>query len=67
MEEARVVIAGWRWEYNYRRPHSSLGYRTPAERAVHSGSDAPSALDSGTPNATEADQGHRLNFSLDQF
>jgi putative transposase len=67
IEEARVVIAGWRWEYNHRRPHSSLGYRTPAESALHSGGDAPSALDSGTPNATEACQGYRLNFSLDQF
>jgi transposase InsO family protein len=67
IEEARVVIAGWRWEYNHRRPHSSLGYRTPAERALHAGDDAPSALDSGTLNATEACQGHRLNFSLDRM
>jgi len=33
--EARVVIEGWRREYNGERPHSSLGYRTPEEyRAV---------------------------------
>jgi len=25
------VIEQWRWEYNTQRPHSSLGYRTPAE------------------------------------
>jgi putative transposase len=67
IEEARVVIASWRWAYNHRRPHSSLGYQTPVERALQAGGDAPSALDSGTPNATEACQGHRLNFSLDQF
>jgi len=31
--EARVVIEQWRLEYNTERPHSSLGYRTPAEFA----------------------------------
>ena len=34
LAEARVVIAEWRREYNERRPHSSLGYRTPAEVAA---------------------------------
>jgi putative transposase len=67
IEEARVVIAGWRWEYHHRRPHSSLSDQTPAERALQAGGDAPSALDSGTPHATEACQGPRLHFSLDQF
>jgi len=28
--EARRKIAAWRKEYNKERPHSSLGYRTPA-------------------------------------
>ena len=28
--EARRKIAAWRKEYNEERPHSSLGYRTPA-------------------------------------
>jgi putative transposase len=31
MFEAKVVIEDWRREYNEFRPHSSLGYRTPAE------------------------------------
>lgn len=31
--EARQKIATWRQEYNEERPHSSLGYRTPAEFA----------------------------------
>ena len=31
--DARVKIADWRTEYNEERPHSSLGYRTPAEFA----------------------------------
>ncbi len=30
---AQVVIETWRKEYNEERPHSSLGYRTPAEVA----------------------------------
>jgi len=29
--EAKVVIEGWRHEYNTVRPHSSLGYQTPFE------------------------------------
>ena len=29
--EARVRLAAYRREYNEERPHSSLGYRTPAE------------------------------------
>jgi len=29
--EARVVTSRWRQYYNEERPHSSLGYRTPAE------------------------------------
>lgn len=30
---ARVVISDWKNEYNHDRPHSSLGYLTPAEYA----------------------------------
>ena len=29
--EARVLGQAWKREYNQVRPHSSLGYRTPAE------------------------------------
>jgi putative transposase len=32
--EARRIIAAWRRDYNERRPHSSLNYRTPAEFAA---------------------------------
>jgi transposase InsO family protein len=31
--EARIILEGWRNEYNDQRPHSSLGYLTPAEYA----------------------------------
>lgn len=30
LREARIVIEQYRWEYNTRRPHSSLDYETPA-------------------------------------
>ena len=33
LREARVILEGWRIEYNERRPHSSLGYQTPNEYA----------------------------------
>jgi putative transposase len=32
--DARRKIAAWREEYNEKRPHSSLGYRTPSEFAA---------------------------------
>lgn len=32
--EARVLIEAWRQDYNSNRPHSSLGYITPAEFAA---------------------------------
>jgi putative transposase len=43
--EARVVIEQWRLEYNGWRPHSSLGYQTPAEFAGRT--NTPSGLRSG--------------------
>jgi putative transposase len=32
--EAQVLIENWRRHYNAVRPHSSLGYRPPAPRAI---------------------------------
>ncbi len=43
--EAKVLAKEWRQEYNHVRPHSSLGYRTPAEY----GAMAPRA-DSAAPS-----------------
>ena len=31
LSHAKVVLESWRMDYNHIRPHSSLGYRTPAE------------------------------------
>jgi transposase InsO family protein len=32
--EAKVLVERWRQQYNHIRPHSSLGYRPPAPKAV---------------------------------
>jgi transposase InsO family protein len=34
LAEARVSLADWRDEYNHRRPHGSIGNRTPADFAA---------------------------------
>jgi putative transposase len=34
LQEAKVLLAQWRTEYNQLRPHSSLGYRPPAPEAI---------------------------------
>jgi len=34
LKEAQVLIEQWRRHYNEVRPHSSLGYRPPAPRAI---------------------------------
>ena len=34
VKEAQVLIEGWRNEYNHVRPHSALGYRPPAPKAI---------------------------------
>jgi putative transposase len=37
LAEAKALAAHWKWEYNHVRPHSSLGYRTPAAFAAQCG------------------------------
>jgi len=34
LKEAQILIEQWRIHYNEVRPHSSLGYRPPAPKAV---------------------------------
>jgi putative transposase len=48
LREAKILIEQWRWQYNTQRPHSSLGYRRPAEF----GNEARAAMTS-TSRATE--------------
>ena len=41
--DARRQIAAWRMEYNSERPHSALGYLTPAEFAARAASPSPAS------------------------
>ncbi len=34
LDHARIVIAAWVADYNANRPHSALGYQTPAAYAA---------------------------------
>jgi putative transposase len=34
LEEAKVLIEQWAWEYNQVGPHSALGYKPPAPEAI---------------------------------
>ena len=49
LEEAKVVIEGWRQHYNTVRPHSSLGYRPPAPEAVSWPASHPGPASPATP------------------
>ena len=49
LDEARVIIEGWRRHYNAVRRHFSLGYRPPAPESV-----APSARPPAQPRPTPA-------------
>ena len=56
--DARRKLAAWQQEYNSERPHSSLGYLTPAAFAAKAASPssssitAPGALSQGNPSGS---------------
>jgi len=52
--EAQLIVEDWRVEYNQHRPHSSLGYQTPAEFAARSERLRRASPSSGPPNADSA-------------
>ena len=54
LEEARVVIEGWRQHYNTVRPHSSLGYRPPAPEAIAWPASHPGPASPATPTIAPA-------------
>jgi putative transposase len=43
VREAQSLAAAWRRDYNHYRPHSSLGYQTPAQFAAACAASAPAA------------------------
>ena len=63
LAEAREIIEAWRYDYNWRRPHSSLGARTPREFADLQG-DGPLEQVWGSaarPLAPPPHQGQNIN------
>jgi putative transposase len=68
LEDARGIIEAWRVDYNTVRPHSSLGYRTPAEYAVAARPASPptpaaSLIQARVPN--EVQELRSANLSVD--
>lgn len=47
LADARRIIEAWRVDYNTQRPHSALGYRTPAEFAALAAEEEKSKKQSG--------------------
>ena len=52
LTEARVLLEDWREQYNQERPHSALGYKTPAEVAAAAAAAAASCRPAEPCSAT---------------
>lgn len=57
LQEAQMLVGDWRREYNERRPHSSLGYQTPAAYA------ARFQVNSGPPALRPPESLDRMNIN----
>jgi len=68
LKEAQVVIAPWRVQYNEVRPHSSLGYRPPAPKAILPKQPGHGDVENATrfphPHTPDGDYGQTSNEAL---
>ena len=68
LKEAQVVIEQWRVQYNTVRPHSSLGYRPPAPKAILAKQPGHGDVENATrfphPHAPDGDYGTMSNEAL---
>jgi putative transposase len=68
LKEAQVVIEPWRVQYNEVRPHSSLGYRAPAPKAILPKQPGHGDVENATrfphPHAPDGDYGQTSNEAL---
>lgn len=67
LHHARVTLAAWRKDYNTERPHSRLGWQTPAEFAPQRDLTLRNPLSSApAPVAQPAQMGKTKTLSLAQ-
>jgi len=68
LKEAQVVIEPWRVQYNEVRPHSSLGYRPPAPKAILPKQPGCGDVENATrfphPHTPDGDYGQTSNEAL---
>jgi putative transposase len=66
LAEAREIITSWRHDYNFVRPHSSLGALTPIEFVAQQGNGPPEQAQGSAarPLAPPPHLGHNINPEL---